>query len=135
MDEQEINDIIAEKAMQWHQVKVTDIWGSTQQWCNHTGEFMAWHDSWRPTRNIGQAWQVAKKMCEYTNAANRFEISGSVDLFSCRFLQFHGIGAPRTLGFSTDQPTVQMAICLAVLDCLGIELEDKKDKNAEKETS
>ena len=131
MDEKEINDTLAEKAMQWTKEDKHKFLGKEVEAWFVNGKFIRLGENWMPTRNFSQAWQVATKMLKYVNGPGRITIEAGRDIFSCAFKNFAGL-TMSTRGFSIDQPTVQMAICLATLDYLGIETEDE---NGEKETS
>lgn len=120
MNEKEINDLIAEKAMQWTKEDKFEYLGFEEEAWFVDGKFIKFNDTWTPTRTLSQAWRVVTTMLEYKNGPDRINIEAGRDLYSCTFKDFRGLNM-LTGGFSVDQPTVQMAICLATLDYLGIE--------------
>ncbi len=126
MNEQEINTALAEMVMEWTLNETTLLGNQVGLWCDNRGEFVIHESEWRPSTDEGQALQVAKRLVEYVNGADRFVISGGKDIYSCVFQRFVGLGTS-TWGFSTDEPTMERAICVAALDALGIEMEDENE--------
>ena len=131
MNEKEINTALAEMVMEWT-MNETTLWGApARMWYDNRGEFVIYDFGWKPWINEEQAILVAKRLVEYVNGADRFVISGGKDIYSCKFERFVGLRTS-TWGFSTDEPTMAQAICIAALDAFGIET---GDENGQEETS
>ncbi len=125
MGRRKIDTIIAIKAMQWTREDKRELLREGEKgWFTNSGEFIIQRDNWRPTLNLSQAWQVVTTMLKFVNGPGRIQIEAGKDIYSCKFMDFAGLNMS-TGGFSNDQSTVQMAICLATLDYLGIEIGDK----------
>ena len=123
MKEQEINDVLAEKAMQWTPNDKFQLFGGgvTEEVWFDKGKFIKFKKEWIPTTSLTQAWSAAEKMLSYTNGPERFVVSAEKGIYGCIFVSFSD---PDTVtgGFTIDEPTPEMAICKAILNELGIEI-------------
>ena len=122
MDNEEIDTLIAEKAMQWTMDDKFRLFGKGTEagaWFDK-GKFITLKEGWTPSESLSQAWQAAEKMLSYVNGPDRFVVSAGKDIYGCTFQSFSGLTTV-TGGFTTDEPTAALAICKAILHELGIE--------------
>src|SRR5690606_29597765 len=121
MNLREIDRLVAEKVMGWRLKSFPGGGGGFSAWLNDDGKIMKYendctldaqpYDFWRPTTNIADAWQVVEK----------FE---SVDLTKKELgyiCWIHDNGGSECNNI--PQETAPLAICLAALKTVGVEVE------------
>jgi hypothetical protein len=123
MDNREIDKLVAEKVMGWKLENIpTSTYGSTADvWKNEAGKIMAYDREWKPTEDISSAWQVVLKVCEETRWYElTFRPTGAIANFLGNTIH-RGIVPFKDAG--NDRTRAQcMAICLAALEAVGVEV-------------
>lgn len=112
----ELNALVAEKVMEW---KREGDWFEVPYWISG-GTFQAHADAFRFSTEIASAWQVVEKMREF----GWFFYMDNGSQGDSFFVTFHegkdfsddGCSA------SAEAPTAPLAICLAALKALGVEV-------------
>jgi hypothetical protein len=116
MDNREIDKLIAEKVMGWCQ----DPFGN---WINPNGEFCHADGMFIPTEDISAAWEVVEQLAQMGHDVkiNRL-IHWNTD-YECLIGKDNWVDMDYKYVGSDTAP---MAICLAALKAVGVEVEGEK---------
>jgi len=125
-DLQKIDSLVAEKVMGWKLNKM----GGFYYWVDEKGNDKARASTWQPTLCMSDAWQVVEKLEVISNS---FYIGYKVDkngkkIYRAFFQKEHPI-TTIIHTYEADAETAPLAICLAALKTVGIEIETEESNN------
>jgi Phage ABA sandwich domain len=119
MDLREIDRIVAEKVMRWKEKTLPNNDAGlpyyAQYWVNKKEKVEEPVNFFRPSWDLVNAWRVVEQLMKdgYLVTIS----NGETKKYSC-LLYMDGIGS-----FEDEADTVQLAICLAALKSIGIDVE------------
>lgn len=121
-----IDRLVAEKVMGWRLKSFAGAGGGFSAWLNEEGQIVRYETDctlhaqpnhfWRPTVNIADALQVAEKWRLY-------EIHKVDNKYICWIYDESNNEANF---YETEAPTLPLAICLAALKAVGVEVEESE---------
>lgn len=115
MDLRKIDSLIAEKVMGWglKELNVCSAWIDNQNgWCLK--------QLWNPSRDMRDAWKVVKKLNEIFTVDVQDTLN---DGASCCLYEFQEETESLIPYSATEAETAPLAICLAALKSVGVEVE------------
>lgn len=119
LDLRKIDSLVAEKVMGWRldETNFIDYWVG-----EHDGRGGDWAIAhmWKPTTNIQDAWEVVKKLNEKFTVDIRDTLNDGAE---CYLYEFHEETESLFLYTAADGETAPLAICLAALKAVGVEVE------------
>lgn len=128
MDLHKINELVATKVMGWH--IYAPVGYEYQEWADEEGGYHGFVEDFNPTDDIRNAWEVAMKL----GLALIPQSNGDgFNWFACdvESIQDHGdeivIIPIEDSGWS--KPTASLAICLAALESVGVDVEALQDES------
>jgi virulence-associated protein VagC len=110
MNLREIDRLVAEKVMGWKDA--FEVWGLDDVWITDEGEKRIFN----PTTEIADAWQVVEKL---TYGKTDFETYFELQLF---YMHYYA----KFRKHEAKAETAPLAICLAALKAVGVEVEGEE---------
>lgn len=115
MDNRQIDALVAEKVMGWgiHK-RNTAFWVKSDRVDEVEARPIAFIHEWQPSTDISQAWQVVEKL--------RNNIYCQIEFWEDRNYSVNIITESGNSGYKEDK-SISMAICLAALQAVGVNLD------------
>lgn len=109
MDHQEINELVAETVMGWH--------NSGGTWLDSDQHPMDFVQCYQPTKNITHTWEVVEEITKMGITTELRIKHGYLAPYEC---MMHKDGTI----VSIESETIGMAVCIAALSMLGVQVND-----------
>lgn len=119
----ELDALVAEKVMGWTKATLHDeVSGPEQYWCSGKVAHVL-VDSWTPSAFIHYAWKVVEKLAK-DGKHLALQAPGSTDMNECyRTFPKWTADFEFRLDSEAEADTAPLAICLAALKAVGVEVE------------
>lgn len=114
MNLDKINELVATRVMGWHKFS-SPIWDGSSVWSDEEDNWHGDVDDFNPSENIRDAWAVVEKF-------DRIDVEReNGEYFACIYNGINSDGSYTV--YASEAKTAPMAICLATLESVGVEIE------------
>lgn len=130
MNNRDIDKLIAEKVMGWTEIRESGFTGFDFVGLDPKHKPTDWYLIPHYSTAISAAWQVVEKLEEmdfWAQLRTPFDKGAADSFYWCGFTPRLTTGWNGRPDHWTNAPTITMAICLAALKCVGVEVEADSD--------